>query len=94
LIWTRAYGGDRPDCARAAAALAALGVARMVVGHTVQPRGVASACDGRIWRVDVGLAALYGGPIEVLELAGGEARVLRGSRSLGALEEHRISSPE
>jgi hypothetical protein len=47
----------------------------------VQPHGITSACDGKLWRIDVGLAKLYGGPIEVLELRdAAEPRVLRGSR--------------
>jgi hypothetical protein len=75
-LWTRAYGVDPPDCDRLAAALASLGVARMVVGHTVQPGGITSACDGRLWRIDVGLARHYGGPTEVLELRGTTATVL------------------
>jgi hypothetical protein len=79
-VWTRAYGGEAPDCDRLAAALASLGARRMVVGHTVQPGGANAACDGRLWRIDVGMAAAYGGPIEVLELVGDRATVLRGSR--------------
>jgi hypothetical protein len=59
--------------------LGALGAKRMVVGHTVQQRGITDACEGTLWRIDVGLAAYYGGPIEVLEIAG-EPRVLRGTR--------------
>jgi hypothetical protein len=49
----------------------------MVVGHTVQRGGVSSACDERVFRIDVGIAAYYGSRIEVLELRGGAARVLR-----------------
>jgi hypothetical protein len=38
-------------------------------------------CDGTVWRVDVGLAKHYGGPIEVLELVdGAEPKILEGSR--------------
>jgi calcineurin-like phosphoesterase family protein len=80
-VWTRAVGVEATDCAAVKAALAELGVARMVVGHTVQPNGINALCDGAVWRIDVGLAKLYGGPIEVLELTpGGRAVVLRGTR--------------
>ncbi len=80
-VWTRAAGMPSVDCAAIAAALRALSVQRMVVGHTVQPAGITSACDGTLWRIDVGLARHYGGPIEVLELAPGAApKVLRGTR--------------
>jgi hypothetical protein len=80
-VWTRDYGTDRVDCAEVDAALTALGVKRMVVGHTVQPTGITSACDGKLWRIDVGLGKEYGGPIEVLELTSdGPPRVLHGTR--------------
>lgn len=79
-VWTRAYGGPDPDCAKLANALQALGAKRMVVGHTPQQAGITSACDGALWRIDVGMSAHYGGPIEVLELAGDAAKVLRGTR--------------
>ena len=79
-VWTRAIGGDPVDCATVAHALTALGAKRMVVGHTVQP-AITSACDGAVWRIDVGLGKNYGGPIEVLELVPGAApNVLRGTR--------------
>ena len=77
--WTRAYGLDDVDCDAARAVLARLGVRRMVVGHTVQARGINSVCDGAVWRIDVGLARAYDGPIQVLELAP-TARVLEGAR--------------
>jgi hypothetical protein len=79
-VWTRTYGIDGAvDCAALGKVLGALGAKRMVVGHTVQQRGITDACEGTLWRIDVGLAAYYGGPIEVLEIAG-EPRVLRGTR--------------
>jgi hypothetical protein len=80
-VWTRVLGQGEPDCAALDRALAALGAKRMVVGHTVQEHGITSACDGKLWRIDVGLAKLYGGPIEVLEVGEGEPHVLRGTRS-------------
>lgn len=84
-VWTRAFGGDPVDCGLAKASLAKLGVKRQVVGHTVQDKGINGACDDgagpTVWRIDVGLAKLYGGPIEVLELTPDQPpRVLRGSR--------------
>jgi hypothetical protein len=80
-VWTRALGGVAPDCTELDRALGALHARRMVVGHTVQEHGISSACQGKLWRIDVGLAKLYGGPIEVLELdEGAEPRVLHGER--------------
>jgi hypothetical protein len=82
-VWTRAYGlPDAVDCAALSAVLTRLGAQRMVVGHTVQREGITSACDGKLWRIDVGLAVGYGGPIQVLEVIGapGAPRVLSGTR--------------
>jgi hypothetical protein len=79
--WSRHYSMGEARCDLLARTLAKLGARRMVVAHTPQiPRGVNAACQGRVWRIDVGLAAHYGGPIEVLELRGTTARVLRGKR--------------
>lgn len=79
-VWTRLYGeGDlgKNACATLDQALSALRVKRMVIGHTVQKGGVTSACEGKVWRIDVGLAAYYGGPTEVLEIVGAEARAVK-----------------
>lgn len=79
-VWNRAYGiPDAVDCAQLDQVLAKLGAKRMVVGHTPQEKGITSACDGKLWRIDVGLGKAYGGPIEVLEVSD-TPRVLRGTR--------------
>jgi hypothetical protein len=78
-VWTRTYGMPDVDCAAVEQTLAKLGAKRMVVGHTVQPTGINAACDGKLWRIDVGLAKLYNGPIQVLEVAPAPT-VLTGSR--------------
>ncbi|MEJ7604163.1 MAG: metallophosphoesterase, partial [Kofleriaceae bacterium] len=64
-VWTRAVGLDSADCAAVKASLAALGVKRMVVGHTVQST-INAICGDAVGRIDVGLGKNYGGPIEVL----------------------------
>ena len=79
--WTRLYSSD-PDsvaCGVLEEALTALDAERIVMGHTRQEAGIASACGSRAWRIDVGLAAYYGGPVEVLEIVGDSVRVLRGA---------------
>lgn len=83
-VWSRHYSDDpdEDDCRLLEATLDSLGAKRMVVGHTVQDDGISSACDGRIWRVDVGMAEHYGGDVAVLDLSHGEARILE----LGAAE--------
>jgi len=78
-VWTRAYGFDAVDCGALTDALGKLGAKRMVVGHTPQQRGINAACDGALWRIDVGLSKHYGGPIEVLEVVPAP-RVLKGTR--------------
>jgi hypothetical protein len=80
-VWTRAAGAANVDCGPIRAALDALRVQRMVVGHTVQQHGITSACDGALWRIDVGLATYYGGPIQVLEIVpGAPIKVITGTR--------------
>lgn len=78
-VWTRAYGVDPPDCDGAKAALIALGAKRMVVAHTVQAQGINAACDGALWRIDVGMTKVFKGPIQVLEVSD-LPRVITGSR--------------
>jgi hypothetical protein len=83
-IWVRDYSLDPVSpsaCDKLGEVLRALNVQRMVVGHTVQNAGISSACDGRVWRIDVGLSRYYGsGPIQVLEIQQGKPRVLSAGR--------------
>ncbi len=83
--WTRLYSDD-PDssaCSVLEEALNALEAKRIVMGHTIQESGIASACGGQAWRVDVAMAAYYaarndyGGSVEVLEIVGDSVRVLK-----------------
>ena len=75
-LWNRRYSDGEADCDTLEKALQKAKVKRMVVAHTVQTKGVNSACNGRVWRVDVGLAKHYGGKPQVLELVADEARVI------------------
>lgn len=77
--WTRLYSQE-PDsvaCETLGQVLSRLKARRIVMGHTIQDGGITSACEGLAWRIDVGMAALYGGPVEVLEIIGDSVRVLR-----------------
>ena len=78
-IWTRVYSNPMlaGSCDVLNTVLDEMGAERMIVGHTVQRTGITGACDGREWRIDVGMADAYGGPIEVLEIIGDEVRVLQ-----------------
>jgi hypothetical protein len=71
-IWTRLYSQNVGEeaCAAVAETLRLLDATRMVVGHTVHREGITSYCDGRIWVIDVGMAAYYRGPVEVLQIRG------------------------
>jgi len=78
-IWVRDYSDGTPAadrCAELARVLTGLSAQRMVVGHTVQQQGINSACDGKAWRIDVGLSRFYGGKPSVLEIRGDQVRAL------------------
>ena len=81
--WNRLYSDAPGDSAAAVldSVLDRLGVERMVMGHTVQDAGVTAHCSGRAWCIDTGMAAHYGGPVEVLEIVGDEVTILRESTS-------------
>lgn len=83
--WTRLYSDD-PDssaCSVLEDALNALEAKRIVMGHTIQESGIASACGGQAWRVDIAMAEYYasrndyGGSVEVLEIVGDSVWVLK-----------------
>ena len=79
LVWLRDYSVPEPTaqaCADLDAALTTMKASRMVVGHTVQASGVTSACDGKVWRIDVGMAKHYGGAPAALEIRGDQLTVL------------------
>lgn len=78
-VWTRAWGFGAADCTALDEVLGKLGVQRMVVAHTVQDKGITSDCNGKLWRIDVGLAKFYGGPIQVLELSS-PPKIVTGTR--------------
>lgn len=83
-LWTRIYGNPHLDdaaCSVLARALERAQARRMVVGHTVQKGGVSPACGERVYRIDVGLSAYYGGrTIQALEILPSGARVLTAAR--------------
>jgi len=68
-VWARTYSDDPGimECAQLEEALATLSADRMVVGHTIQDE-INPACDGKIWRIDVGMSEHYGGSPAVLEI--------------------------
>jgi Calcineurin-like phosphoesterase len=79
VTWLRWYSQapSSTECASLNEALAALGAKRMIMGHTVQRDGINPACDGKAWRIDVGLSSYYHGPIQVLEISSAGPKVLK-----------------
>ncbi len=77
-VWTRDYcqAPSASDCVLLARTLAALGAERLVVGHTVQPKGIRSDCAARVWCIDSGMAKHYGGPTQALSIEGDQVRVI------------------
>ena len=78
ITWLRDYS-DGPvseeHCATLEAVLTSLGASRLIVGHTVQDT-INSACDGQVWRIDVGISEHYGSTLEALEIVGDTVTVL------------------
>jgi hypothetical protein len=77
-VWARHYSDDpdADDCALLTEVLDRLDCRRMVVGHTVQEAGITPLCTERVWCIDTGASAHYGGSVQVLEISGDAVRVL------------------
>lgn len=77
VMWNRTFGKER--CSpydrmqmkmQLDATLNELGAKAMVVGHTPQMSGLNAECNGRIWRVDVGMSSgVLGAEAQVLEFS-------------------------
>lgn len=78
-LWTRMYSAapGREECATLNEALGMLGAKRMVMGHTVQRNGINPACEGKAWRIDVGMSKFFSGPIQALAIEGDTVTVLK-----------------
>jgi hypothetical protein len=62
------------------ATLQQLGAKAMVVGHTPQMTGLNAECNGRIWRVDVGMSSgVLNAEAQVLEFSKDESGNLQAS---------------
>ncbi|KAH9554849.1 hypothetical protein CY35_08G084400 [Sphagnum magellanicum] len=65
VVWSRLYSHERYEnpeekiqpCAILSAALVAAKARGLVVGHTPQTIGANCKCDGRVWRIDVGMSS-------------------------------------
>ena len=91
VVWHRAYGTEHyPTNTERTTACTLLSrtldkinevegipVKRLVVGHTPQMQGANCECDGKIWRVDVGMSfGVLGANPQVLEIIGDEVNIL------------------
>ena len=85
LLWTRWLAGPRPNCEKLDHVLKKWNAKVMIIGHTPQEDGITSACNNKVWRVDVGLSAAIMGSdnkaerVQVLEItqnSNKEARVV------------------
>ncbi|MCM2277904.1 MAG: metallophosphoesterase [Oligoflexia bacterium] len=56
------------------AVLKAYGAKRLVIGHTVQTRGIMLRYDGKVILIDTGNSAVYNGPLSALEIRGEQLR--------------------
>jgi len=83
-LWSRHYSLKMrsDECQMLEEVLQIVGAEVMVVAHTVQEKGINSACKGRVWRIDTGMSAYYGGSLEALEIVQGQFRVIRIKRVL------------
>jgi hypothetical protein len=67
-LWDRTLTlGDEDEAAKQLdAVLKKYDARRLVVGHTVSPKGILTAAGGRLIRIDVGMCEYYGGPAACL----------------------------
>lgn len=91
VVWARDYSNEDPercDCKALEETLAKIpGSKRMVVGHTIQGSGINSACNEKVFRVDVGLSRGCGdGTPEVLVIHN-DNHVVRLKENSGEVED-------
>lgn len=72
-VWMRDYSREgvrngSTECRMLAETLKMVNAKRMIVGHTPQSMGINSVCGGRVWRIDTGMSAAYGGVPEAIEI--------------------------
>ncbi|MFO0547494.1 MAG: metallophosphoesterase [Polyangiaceae bacterium] len=79
-VWTRLYSENVTDeaCKTLGQVLDTLGMKRMVMGHTVQKKGITIGCDGKAIRTDTGMSRGYhSGPIQVVDIQGDDVKILK-----------------
>lgn len=82
LVWSRRFSHERAedcDCAMLEHVIKTIpGVKRMIMGHTIQDKGINGVCGNRAIRIDVGMSRGCGNGLpEVLEITeNSEVRIL------------------
>lgn len=77
-VWMRHYSDevDDADCELLAEVLDRLEAKRMIVGHSVHLEKLTPYCEGKVWCIDAGMPAYYGGKVRVLEIKGDAIRMI------------------
>lgn len=79
-IWSREFSNpdlsQAPDCKELNKSLNLIQAKHLIIAHTVYQE-INAACQGQVWRIDVGMSKAYGGPIQVLEYKAGQFKVLK-----------------
>lgn len=79
VFWNRDFS-DNPSeeaCKALEEALEAADADVMIVGHTIQNH-INPECSGKVWRIDSGMSAYYGGKLEILEIKKGKFNPILG----------------
>jgi hypothetical protein len=77
--WLRYFSQnlDKQKCRHLEKVLKRAEVEKMVVGHTIQKKGITSGCKGKIWRIDAGMSRYYGQrTLKILEITSAGIKIL------------------
>ncbi|MGM0595915.1 MAG: metallophosphoesterase [Myxococcota bacterium] len=81
--WLRYFSQnlDTTKCRRLNKVLERAGAEKMVVGHTIQKKGITSGCKGKIWRIDAGMSRYYGQrTLKIIEISNDGIKILTTER--------------
>lgn len=101
VLWNREYSREnwqsgqamQRSCAILRQTLQKLGANQMVVGHTPQEKGCNCSCEGRIWRIDVGMSSgVCNAPAQVIEITKAAGQGPNAKSRVRVLTEHGVVS--
>jgi len=70
-LWSRELAHEDVKCKDINKKLKFFNVGKIIIGHTIQPNGINSICNNKVWRIDVGMSKAFnnhGAQIQVLEI--------------------------